>query len=92
MEQMSVAVKVKNVESGNNNTQSFTCSGEIYDEFCPEKRQFDSAALAVEVIPAAPLEHPMAGFVNIFSILLFLFFSFLLKFRELIKQLNKRGV
>ena len=64
-----MALKVKNVESGDNNTQSFTCRGEIYDEFCPEKRQFDSAALAVEVIPAVPLEHPMAGFVNLFSFL-----------------------
>ncbi|KAL5267196.1 hypothetical protein ACHWQZ_G004291 [Mnemiopsis leidyi] len=58
IEQMSVSLKVKHSGSFNETLKNYTCKGKIYDQFCPDVHEFESAPVTVDVIPAQPIDGP----------------------------------
>ena len=59
-----MSLKVKHSGSFNETLKNYTCKGKIYDQFCPDVHEFESAPVTVDVIPAQPIEGPgKYGFV-----------------------------
>ena len=66
IEMMSISLRVKSSTSDEDTKKEFTCKGKIYDQFCPDVQEFQSAPWAVDVMPAQPIDGPgKYGYVNL---------------------------
>ena len=62
----SISLRVKPSTSDNETTKEYTCKGKIYDQFCPDVQEFQSAPWAVDVMRAEPIEGPgKYGYVSL---------------------------
>ena len=66
----SISLRVKPSTSDNETTKEYTCKGKIYDQFCPDVQEFQSAPWTVDVMRAEPIEGPgKYGYVSLLDTL-----------------------